>query len=154
MRSDLFHRPLSKTLITDFFGGVAHAEVLLPSSSAPETSPATDLPVDGVLEAVTVDGGQEQVSVEELGIPVALIQDPTKNNTPTVIISSPLNESGHRSIQVEYPWSYEESTNSEGGISGGIRASLGLVALVCLVGLVARNQDDVDAKSRERTSSE
>jgi GPI-anchor transamidase subunit K len=25
---DLFHRPLERTLITDFFGGVAHAEVM------------------------------------------------------------------------------------------------------------------------------
>lgn len=28
VRSDLFHRPLDRTLITDFFGGVAHAEVM------------------------------------------------------------------------------------------------------------------------------
>ncbi|KAI0057730.1 hypothetical protein BV25DRAFT_1830802 [Artomyces pyxidatus] len=28
VRSDLFHRPLNRTLITDFFGGVAHAEVI------------------------------------------------------------------------------------------------------------------------------
>lgn len=28
VRSDLFHRPLEQTLITDFFGGVAHAEVM------------------------------------------------------------------------------------------------------------------------------
>ncbi|KAH9994711.1 peptidase C13 family-domain-containing protein, partial [Russula vinacea] len=28
VRSDLFHRPLEETLITDFFGGVAHAEVM------------------------------------------------------------------------------------------------------------------------------
>ncbi|KAI0322876.1 peptidase C13 family-domain-containing protein [Amylostereum chailletii] len=28
IRTDLFHRDLSKTLITDFFGGVAHAEVV------------------------------------------------------------------------------------------------------------------------------
>lgn len=28
VRSDLFHRPLERTLITDFFGGVAHAEVM------------------------------------------------------------------------------------------------------------------------------
>ena len=28
VRSDLFHRPLERTLITDFFGGVAHAEVI------------------------------------------------------------------------------------------------------------------------------
>ncbi|KAI0266554.1 peptidase C13 family-domain-containing protein [Gloeopeniophorella convolvens] len=28
VRSDLFHRPLERTLLTDFFGGVAHAEVI------------------------------------------------------------------------------------------------------------------------------
>lgn len=28
VRSDMFHRPLERTLITDFFGGVAHAEVM------------------------------------------------------------------------------------------------------------------------------
>ncbi|KAI0254628.1 peptidase C13 family-domain-containing protein [Lactifluus subvellereus] len=28
VRSDLFYRPLERTLITDFFGGVAHAEVM------------------------------------------------------------------------------------------------------------------------------
>jgi len=28
VRYDLFHRPLEQTLITDFFGGVAHAEVM------------------------------------------------------------------------------------------------------------------------------
>lgn len=28
VRSDLFNRDLGKTLITDFFGGVAHAEVI------------------------------------------------------------------------------------------------------------------------------
>jgi GPI-anchor transamidase subunit K len=27
VRSDLFQRPLNKTLVTDFFGGVAHAEI-------------------------------------------------------------------------------------------------------------------------------
>ena len=47
VRSDLFHRPLEQTLITDFFGGVAHAEVItdspkeyyprIPDSSAAET---------------------------------------------------------------------------------------------------------------------
>jgi GPI-anchor transamidase subunit K len=28
VRLDLFHRPLERTLITDFFGGVAHAQVM------------------------------------------------------------------------------------------------------------------------------
>jgi phosphatidylinositol glycan class K len=47
VRSDLFHRPLEQTLITDFFGGVAHAEVItdrpteryprIPDSSVAET---------------------------------------------------------------------------------------------------------------------
>ncbi|KAI0066988.1 hypothetical protein BV25DRAFT_1820144 [Artomyces pyxidatus] len=34
VRSDLFHRPLNRTLITDFFGGVAHAEVIDSSGDA------------------------------------------------------------------------------------------------------------------------
>ena len=33
VRSDLFHRPLEQTLITDFFGGVAHAEVITDTST-------------------------------------------------------------------------------------------------------------------------
>ncbi|EIW78701.1 hypothetical protein CONPUDRAFT_108689 [Coniophora puteana RWD-64-598 SS2] len=33
VRSDLFQRPLSDTLLTDFFGGVAHAEIFDSSSS-------------------------------------------------------------------------------------------------------------------------
>ena len=33
MRSDLFHRPIKQTLITDFFGGVSQAEVLPPLDS-------------------------------------------------------------------------------------------------------------------------
>ena len=32
VRADLFNRPLERTLITDFFGGVAHAEVLASSA--------------------------------------------------------------------------------------------------------------------------
>ena len=36
MRSDLFNRPLDRTLITDFLGGVAHAEVL---DSVPDAPP-------------------------------------------------------------------------------------------------------------------
>lgn len=35
VRSDLFHRPLRQTLITDFFGGVSQAEVLPPLLSLP-----------------------------------------------------------------------------------------------------------------------
>ncbi len=35
VRSDLFHRPLRQTLITDFFGGVSQAEVLPPLLSVP-----------------------------------------------------------------------------------------------------------------------
>jgi GPI-anchor transamidase subunit K len=40
IRKDLFRRPVDQTLITDFFGGVAHAEVV-------------DVEDDGVEEAIT-----------------------------------------------------------------------------------------------------
>jgi phosphatidylinositol glycan class K len=40
VRSDLFHRPLERTLITDFFGGVAHAEVIYTDSTRAPSSPA------------------------------------------------------------------------------------------------------------------
>ncbi|KZV76469.1 hypothetical protein PENSPDRAFT_680137 [Peniophora sp. CONT] len=46
VRSDLFDRPLDRTLITDFFGGVAHAEVLegLASPSASQEDLSYDVP--------------------------------------------------------------------------------------------------------------
>jgi len=40
VRSDLFHRPLERTLITDFFGGVAHAEVM---DTEPARTPSSPL---------------------------------------------------------------------------------------------------------------
>ncbi|CCM04290.1 uncharacterized protein FIBRA_06461 [Fibroporia radiculosa] len=41
VRADLFRRPLDRTLVTDFFGGVAQAEILPfpPDESGPERSP-------------------------------------------------------------------------------------------------------------------
>ncbi|ETW78248.1 cysteine protease C13 [Heterobasidion irregulare TC 32-1] len=49
VRADLFNRPLERTLITDFFGGVAHAEVL--ASSVVDTGLSIPLsqnhPLDG-----------------------------------------------------------------------------------------------------------
>lgn len=50
VRTDLFHRPLHQTLVTDFFGGVAQAEVLPPlshpgnSTSVPDTETEVLLP--------------------------------------------------------------------------------------------------------------
>lgn len=38
VRSDLFHRPLHQTLVTDFFGGVSQAEVLPPLLSSNNTT--------------------------------------------------------------------------------------------------------------------
>lgn len=35
VRSDLFNRPLDRTLVTDFFGGVSQAEIILPSLDEP-----------------------------------------------------------------------------------------------------------------------
>ena len=43
VRFDLFHRPLEQTLITDFFGGVAHAEVI--TDRPMEQYPRPDLSV-------------------------------------------------------------------------------------------------------------
>jgi phosphatidylinositol glycan class K len=37
VRSDLFRRPLDKTRIADFFGGVAQAEVFPPAQESPQT---------------------------------------------------------------------------------------------------------------------
>ncbi|KAF7798474.1 hypothetical protein EIP86_009695 [Pleurotus ostreatoroseus] len=50
VRSDLFHRPLRQTLITDFFGGVSQAEVLPPLLSAPAFNESTSS-VDSLLES-------------------------------------------------------------------------------------------------------
>ncbi|KAH9042664.1 peptidase C13 family-domain-containing protein [Lactarius pseudohatsudake] len=48
VRSDLFHRPLEQTLITDFFGGVAHAEVITdrPTERYPHTQDSSDTAID------------------------------------------------------------------------------------------------------------
>ena len=42
VRSDLFHRPLERTLITDFFGGVAHAEIM-DTDTGPTRVPSSPL---------------------------------------------------------------------------------------------------------------
>ncbi|PSR70740.1 hypothetical protein PHLCEN_2v13360 [Hermanssonia centrifuga] len=41
VRSDLFHRPLKQTLVTDFFGGVAQVEVLPPTEAHPSIAALT-----------------------------------------------------------------------------------------------------------------
>ncbi|KAI0087435.1 peptidase C13 family-domain-containing protein [Irpex rosettiformis] len=43
VRSDLFHRPLSQTLVTDFFGGVSQAEVFLPLIDTKTSMPPNGL---------------------------------------------------------------------------------------------------------------
>jgi phosphatidylinositol glycan class K len=50
VRSDLFHRPLEQTLITDFFGGVAHAEVITdsPAEHFPRITDSTVAETDPV----------------------------------------------------------------------------------------------------------
>lgn len=50
VRSDLFHRPLEQTLITDFFGGVAHAEVIAdsPTEGYPRTPDSPSAEIDSV----------------------------------------------------------------------------------------------------------
>ncbi|TFK90451.1 hypothetical protein K466DRAFT_484750 [Polyporus arcularius HHB13444] len=50
VRSDLFGRPLRDALVTDFFGGVAQAEILPPLHN-PRTSPISPEDVTSVLEA-------------------------------------------------------------------------------------------------------
>lgn len=44
VRSDLYPRPLDRSLLTDFFGGIAQVEVLSPDSL--HTTPATCLPIE------------------------------------------------------------------------------------------------------------
>jgi phosphatidylinositol glycan class K len=51
VRSDLFHRPLHETLITDFFGGVAHAEIYPPPPGQKEPSASTILPEPTLTDA-------------------------------------------------------------------------------------------------------
>lgn len=53
VRSDLFHRPLEQTLITDFFGGVAHAEVITDSST--ERYPRTPDPSSTAIDSMGKD---------------------------------------------------------------------------------------------------
>ncbi|KAI0052193.1 hypothetical protein FA95DRAFT_1580264 [Auriscalpium vulgare] len=60
VRSDLFNRPLERTLITDFFGGVAHAEV--DESSSVEADfhlpLAAPLANESTSQTLTVDSGR------------------------------------------------------------------------------------------------
>lgn len=60
VRTDLFQRPLAETLLTDFFGGVAHVELspLPPSPSAPISS---DEPAYALLP--TTEGGSRSPSL-------------------------------------------------------------------------------------------
>ena len=53
VRSDLFHRPLEQTLITDFFGGVAHAEVI--TDSRTERYPRTPDSSFAVIDSMEKD---------------------------------------------------------------------------------------------------
>ena len=52
VRSDMFYRPLERTLITDFFGGVAHAEVMDSEPKCSLSSPLvpTSAQVDSIIK--------------------------------------------------------------------------------------------------------
>jgi phosphatidylinositol glycan class K len=65
VRSDLFHRPLEQTLITDFFGGVAHAEVI---DTDPTRTPSS--PVVQPLAQVDTISKDEHGLVEVLPGPI------------------------------------------------------------------------------------
>jgi len=58
VRSDLFKRPLDKTRITDFFGGVAQVEVVNPADSIAFTLVSESVPTE---EAV--QGPRQRVSL-------------------------------------------------------------------------------------------
>ncbi|KAI9463031.1 peptidase C13 family-domain-containing protein [Russula earlei] len=65
VRSDLFHRPLERTLITDFFGGVAHAEVM--HTGPPHLPSSTLVPPLAQVDSITED---EHMQVEVLHNPM------------------------------------------------------------------------------------
>jgi GPI-anchor transamidase subunit K len=52
VRSDLFHRHLERTLVTDFFGGVAHAELMDsdPKHGSSSLVPPTFAQVDSIIK--------------------------------------------------------------------------------------------------------
>lgn len=60
VRSDLFKRPLDKTLITDFFGGVAQAEVIFPEDSD-LPAPRPDSTVDDIRQVQLETQGRPSV---------------------------------------------------------------------------------------------
>ncbi|OBZ73236.1 GPI-anchor transamidase [Grifola frondosa] len=72
VRTDLFHRPLHSALVTDFFGGVAQAEVLPPIPFSPRNTSESEHIVesgsmldvgnhtDGGLSDLPLDGGLSQ----------------------------------------------------------------------------------------------
>ncbi|KAH9940073.1 peptidase C13 family-domain-containing protein [Epithele typhae] len=62
VRSDLFRRPLKDALVTDFFGGVAQAEVLPPLFPFP-AQVALDTPVGEVEDSVDVVDGENATDV-------------------------------------------------------------------------------------------
>ncbi|KAF5310600.1 hypothetical protein D9619_008248 [Psilocybe cf. subviscida] len=68
VRSDLFKRPLDKTRITDFFGGVAHVEVMTPlqGAQAAVVSVAED---DGANETGATGSKQPVAVLDDVNIP-------------------------------------------------------------------------------------
>ncbi|EIM88747.1 uncharacterized protein STEHIDRAFT_75515 [Stereum hirsutum FP-91666 SS1] len=161
VRSDLFHRPLSKTLITDFFGGVAHAEVLLPSTAESSPSPFgsdSGKPAE-VEEALQAEAAMpEEILSMELGILVAAIPDPANNDTPSSLSPASLDShNGFRPMtQVEDPLSVgwiSDGSYNEGWWNGSTRARVGLGAVVLLVWWVARSERERSGSSSQRDKS-
>ncbi|PCH40692.1 hypothetical protein WOLCODRAFT_99130 [Wolfiporia cocos MD-104 SS10] len=75
VRADLFRRPLTETLVTDFFGGVAQAEVLDESAS----------PSACALQPPSADGIQATLAIQMPGLELLLTEpvNTTLNRGPT-----------------------------------------------------------------------
>ncbi|THH17475.1 hypothetical protein EW146_g3344 [Bondarzewia mesenterica] len=74
VRSDLFHRPLERTLITDFFGGVAHAEVV-DSSAVDLILPITGHNISSEPSSAQASSRVSLVELEHLVNPAVAMED-------------------------------------------------------------------------------
>ncbi|KAI0697028.1 peptidase C13 family-domain-containing protein [Cytidiella melzeri] len=61
VRSDLFRRPLHQTLVTDFFGGVAQAEILPPLTSSSNSTPSVSAKPESVTQHFSLEKDTGQI---------------------------------------------------------------------------------------------
>ncbi|KII87800.1 hypothetical protein PLICRDRAFT_162643 [Plicaturopsis crispa FD-325 SS-3] len=78
VRADLFNRPLDRALITDFFGGVAQAEVVSPEAYSP--APSSEQADDGPVPVI------ESSNVQLPAVPPVKAHHPVKSTGKTVRI--------------------------------------------------------------------